>query len=137
MREFYVKRLEEQAEKEFELALRLDPNNEENKSSLINSYYISARPDEGLEAERRLFNRGPQLPYFLEKRMVKEAEPLARQAYQRDPGSVWKFVYQVLNRVAGKHKEDQRWSPDYARSAGIAAYHEPINRAHLRARRQE
>lgn len=117
--------LEEQAEREFELAVKLDPNNEENKNSFINSFYISARPDEGLEAERRLFNRGPQLPYFLEKRMMKEAEPLARQEVQRDPGSVWKFVYQVLLlALQGKHKEAQAAVPTIlARERRYRGYH--------------
>ena len=117
--------LEEQTEKEFELAVKVDPNNEENKTSLINAYYISARPDEGLEAERRLFNRGPQLPYFLEKRMLKEAEPLVRQEYQRDPGSVWKFVYQVLLlALQGKHKEAQAMVPlIIARERRYRGYH--------------
>jgi TolB-like protein/DNA-binding winged helix-turn-helix (wHTH) protein len=117
--------LEEQAAKEFELALRIDPNNEENKNSFVNSYFISARPDEGLEAERRLFNRGPHLLYFLEKKMVKEAEPLARQEYQREPGSVWKFVYQVLLlALQGKHKEAQAAVPMIlARERRYRGYH--------------
>lgn len=117
--------LEEQAAKQFEVALKIDPSNDENKSSFVNSYFISARPDEGLEAERRLFNRGPRLLYFVEKRMVKEAEPLAQQEYQRDPGSVWKFVYQVLLlALQGKHEEAQAAVPEIlAKERRYRGYH--------------
>ena len=105
--------LEQQTAKEFELALQIDPNNDELKSAYINSYYISARPDEGLEASKRLLNRGPaDLRYFLEKRMVKVAEPIARQEYQKDPASVWKLVHQVLLlALQGKHREAQAAVP--------------------------
>ena len=104
--------LEEQTVAELELALKMDPNNEDIKNFYINSCFISARPDEGLEASKRFFNRGPDVRYFLEKRMVKQAEPLAQQEYQRDPESVWKFVHRVLLlALQGKHKEAQAMVP--------------------------
>ena len=104
--------LEEQLVEEFDLALKLDPNNHDLKNWYVNSYFISARPDEGLAANQRLFNRGPDLRYFLEKRMVKEAEPLAEQEYQKDPSSVWKFVDRVLLlALKGKHQEAQAAIP--------------------------
>ena len=104
--------LEEQTFKELELALKVDPNNEDIKNFYINACYISARPDEGLEASKRFFNRPPDVRYFLEKRMVKEAEALAQQEYQRDPESVWKFVRRVLLlALQGKHRQAQAAVP--------------------------
>lgn len=100
--------LEEQTTKEFELALKFDPNNEEIKNVYINSFLISGRPDEAFEASRKFFNRDPDLRYFLEKRMVKEAELLAAREYERDPDAVWKFVDQILLKaLRGKHEEAQ------------------------------
>lgn len=100
--------LEENAAKEFELALQIDPNNEEVKESYINACLISARPDEALEANKKFFNREPDVRYFVEKRMVKEAEQLARLEYEKHPDAVWKFVYQVLLKaLQNKHAEAQ------------------------------
>jgi hypothetical protein len=59
-------------------------------------YFISARPDEALEASQRFFNRGPDFRYYLEKRMVKEAESLVPQAFQKEPRSAWALVNQAL-----------------------------------------
>jgi DNA-binding winged helix-turn-helix (wHTH) protein/TolB-like protein len=78
--------LEELAIKELEIALGIDPNSDRIKMSFVNNYVLSARPDEGLEASKRLFNRGPDLIYYLQKRMLKEAAPLVEQAYQQNPG---------------------------------------------------
>jgi len=117
--------LEEQTTKEFELALKIDPNNEEAKSFLVNAYLISARPDEAFDASMRFFNRDPGLRYFLEKRMMSEAEPLAEQEYQRDPNAVWKYVYQILLKaLRGKHAEAQAAVPSIlAKERKYRGYH--------------
>jgi protein kinase/serine/threonine-protein kinase len=104
--------LEKQSVNEFNLALQMDPNSEELKNFYINSLFISGRPEEGLEARKKFFNHGPDLRYFLEKRMVKEAELLAKQEYQKDPTAIWNFVYQaVLLALQGKHGEAQAAVP--------------------------
>jgi DNA-binding winged helix-turn-helix (wHTH) protein/TolB-like protein len=104
--------LEEHTAREFDLALKVDPNNEEVKNFYINACFISARPDEALETSRKYFNREPDLRYFLEKRMVNEAERLAQQEYVQDPDAVWKFVYQILVKaLRGKHEEAQAAVP--------------------------
>ncbi len=98
--------LEQQAVEAFEIALKVDPNNERTKEFYVQHYYQSARPEEGLEANKRLFNRGPDWRYYVETRMVKEAVPLVDQEYQKDPGSPWKFGHQVLLlALQGKHQE--------------------------------
>ncbi|MFZ0062757.1 MAG: winged helix-turn-helix domain-containing protein, partial [Pyrinomonadaceae bacterium] len=68
--------LEEEALREFENALRTDPDNDEIKSFFANMYMISARPDELLRVNQKFFNRGPDFSYYLEKKMVNEAVPL-------------------------------------------------------------
>ncbi len=88
--------LEKQGIEEFEIALKADPNNDEIKTFYINLYFVSGRPDEALEARQRFFNRGPDFGYYLEKRMVKEAEPLVEQAFQKEPRSNWALVNQAL-----------------------------------------
>lgn len=104
--------LEEQAKKEFELAVKLDPNNEEVKNFYINSFLISGRPDQALEASQKLLNRGPDVRYFLEKRMVKEAERLAAREFETDSDAVWKFAYQILlMALQGKHEQAQAAVP--------------------------
>ena len=104
--------LEEETTTEFERALEVDPNNEELKNNYLNALFISARPDEGLKASKQLLNREPGLRYFVEKRMMHEAEPLAKQEYQRDPDAVWKFVIQILLKsLQGKHREAQSAIP--------------------------
>jgi tetratricopeptide (TPR) repeat protein len=104
--------LEEQASKEFALALKLDPNNHEIKAGYVNLFFILARPDEGLEASKRFSFPRPDLKYNMEKRMVTEAESLAEQEYHKDPSSVWKFVYRVLSMaLKGRHREAQAAVP--------------------------
>ncbi|MCI0420248.1 MAG: hypothetical protein L0387_32110 [Acidobacteria bacterium] len=104
--------LEDQAVEQFEIALKVDPNNDRTKEYYAGHYYQSARPDEGLEASKRLFNRGPEHRYYLEKRMVQEATPLVGQEYHKDPGSPWKFGHQVLLlALQGKHQEAQATVP--------------------------
>lgn len=104
--------LEEQTEKELDLALELDPNDEEVKTFYINALLIGGKPDEALNASKKFFNREPGLQYFVEKGMVNEAEPLADLEYQRDPDAVWKFAYQILVKaLRGKHEEAQAAVP--------------------------
>ncbi|HEX2521461.1 MAG TPA: protein kinase, partial [Terriglobia bacterium] len=62
--------LEKQAVEELEIALKANPNNDPLKNFHVDWYFESARPDEGLEASKRFFNRGTDFRYYLEKRMV-------------------------------------------------------------------
>ena len=73
-------------------------------------YFQSARPDEGLEANKSLFNRGPDFRYYLEKRMVKEAAPLVEQEVsKRFSLYAGPFGNQVLLlALQGKHREAER-----------------------------
>ncbi len=77
--------LDEQHDNEIELALEIDPTSSIIKQSRVNMYYLRAKPDEGLAADQRLFNLSPAGRYYLEKRMLKEAEPLVIQNYQKNP----------------------------------------------------
>src|SRR5207247_4631725 len=96
-----------------ETALNADPTNDQIKSQLITEYALSARPDEALEASKRFFNRGPDLAYYLGKRMVKEAEPLVEQAYQKDPASdVARRNRVLLPALQGRHKDAEAAVPE-------------------------
>jgi TolB-like protein len=97
--------LEKQAVEEFEIALKVDPNNDRTKEAYVGHYLQSARPDEGLEANQRFFNRGPDLRYYLEKRMAREAAPLVEQQYQ-DPNRPWlRGSRALLLALQGQHRE--------------------------------
>src|SRR5207253_7354030 len=64
--------------------------------------------DYALELNRRFFHRGPDLRYYLEKRMVKEAAPLIEQALQKDADSDPARIQQIeLLALQGKHGESQ------------------------------
>lgn len=104
--------LEEQTTEALNQALKIDPNNEEAKNVYINALMIAARPDDALEASKRLFNREPDVRYLVEKRMVAEAERQIEQEYQRDPRAIWKFVsLALLKALRGKHEEAEALVP--------------------------
>ncbi len=44
-----------------------------------------ARPDDWMALNQRLFNGVPNSRYYLEKRMLKEAEPLIEQELVKNP----------------------------------------------------
>jgi tetratricopeptide (TPR) repeat protein len=98
--------LEEKAIAEYESALNLDPNNEEIKNGYINQFSISARPNEALAASQRLFNRGPDPRYYIEKMMVKEAAPLFEEEYQKNPAREWvRGTRALLMALQGRYRE--------------------------------
>ncbi len=132
--------LEKQAVEEFELALKIDPNNDRTKEYYVVHYLQSARPDEGLEANKRFFNRGPDLRYYVEKRMLKEAEPRVEQEYQ-DPNRPWTRVYRaLLLALQGKHQEAEAVALSVLEKVRtiprVSSFH-VRTRPHLRAGRQE
>jgi len=104
--------LEEETTKALEQALQIDPDNENAKTIYINALLIAGRPDEALEASKRFFNRLPGVRYFLEKRMLEEAEEEAEQEYKRHPDAIWIVVDQLLLKaLRGKHEEAQAEIP--------------------------
>ena len=104
--------LEKQQDEENEIALTVDPNNDRIKEGYVGQYFQSARPDEGLAARERFFNRGPDRRYYLEKSMVKEAGPLVEQAYQQNPGDARvQEERALLLALQGKHPEAQAAVP--------------------------
>src|SRR6266567_3676415 len=65
-------------------------------------------PDEALKASQRLFNRGPDVRYCLEKRMVKEAAPLVAHELQENPTSdAVRTNGVLLLALQGRHQEAQ------------------------------
>jgi len=104
--------LEEQTTIALEQALKIDPNNEDAKTVYINALMIAARPDEALEASKRFFKSQPDVRYFLNKRMLEEAEEEAEKEYKRHPDAIWAVVYQtLLKALRGKHEEAQAAIP--------------------------
>lgn len=116
--------LEKQAFEEFEIALKADPNNDEIKTFYINSYFILGRPDDALAARQRFFNRGPGLDYYMEKRMLKEAESLIEKEFQREPRSSWALVNQaLLLALQGRQREAEAAIPSILKGRRNRGYH--------------
>ena len=116
--------LEEQAEQEFETALKADPNNDEIKTFHTNMYFITARPDEYLRANERFFNRGPDFNYYLEKRMAQDAELLVDQTFQKEPGSTWALAQRaLLLALHGKQQDAEAAIPLILKARKNRGYH--------------
>jgi len=79
--------LEDQASRELQRALEIDPTSEKVKEEIYNSTILSGRIDEALAAQQRFFNRGPDLKYYLEKNRLNDAQPLLEQALAKDPNN--------------------------------------------------
>jgi TolB-like protein/DNA-binding winged helix-turn-helix (wHTH) protein len=116
--------LEDQAKEELETALRTDPHNDSIKSFYLNLYVITARPDEYLQLNERLFNRGPDFVYYLEKRMAPEAERLADETFQKEPGSTWALANRaLLLALQGKQPEADAAIPSILKARKNRGYH--------------
>jgi TolB-like protein/Flp pilus assembly protein TadD len=104
--------LEEQAAKEYGLALEQDPTSDTVKRSYVVMYSLLARPDEWLAVNQRLLNRGPAVRYYLEKRMLKEAAPLIKQEYVQNPDEPEsRRDTALLMALQGRHREAQAAVP--------------------------
>lgn len=109
---YYHVGLEEQATREYELALERDPTSDTVKVSYRYMYSNLARPDEWLALNQRLFNRGPDGRYYLEKGMLKEAEPLIEEEYLKTPDEPrLRRDRALLRALQGKHREAQAAVP--------------------------
>ena len=116
--------LEEQAQQELETALKADPNNDELKAFYLNQYLITARPDEYLRLNERLFSRGPDFIYYLEKKKAQEAEQLVEQAFQKEPGSPWARAQRaLLLTLQGKQEEAEAAIPLIQKARKNRGYH--------------
>jgi tetratricopeptide (TPR) repeat protein len=106
--------LEEQWVKEHEMALEIDPTGDTTRRDYLigHSYLYLAKPDEWLALNRRLFNRGPDIRYYLEKRVLKEAAPLIEQQYVKDSDSPWtRRDKALLLALQGRHLDAQAAVP--------------------------
>ena len=108
---YYHIGLEEQSIAEFELALQRDPTSDTTKRGYSFMPSQLARPDDSLTLNQRLFNRGPDIHYYLEKRMLQEAAPLIER-YEKNTDDPRQRRDQVLFlALQGKHREAQEAIP--------------------------
>jgi serine/threonine protein kinase len=108
---YYHIGLEEQAIAEFELALQRDPTSDTTKRGYAFMPFQLARPDDSLTLNQRLFNQGPDVHYYLEKRMLQEAAPLIEK-YDKNPDDPRERRDQVLLlALQGKHQQAQAAVP--------------------------
>jgi tetratricopeptide (TPR) repeat protein len=87
--------LEELAVEEHERSISQNPVSDGAKTSMINEYYLSNRPDQAAATARR-FGRQPDTRYFVEKRLVSELGPLVEAALATNPNSPFNRSYRGL-----------------------------------------
>lgn len=88
--------IEDKEKQEEEAALVVDPTNTIVKDAAVVGRYMTARPDEALEASRRFFQRGPGAWYYTEKRMPEEAAITVSRGDLDDPTSVQAYIVKAL-----------------------------------------
>jgi TolB-like protein/DNA-binding winged helix-turn-helix (wHTH) protein/Tfp pilus assembly protein PilF len=116
--------LEQQSREAYELALKADPSNDEIKTFYLNLYRILGKPDEYLQTSQRFFNRGPDFDYYIEKRMVNEAEALFDQTFKREPNFSWAQVNKaLLLALRGNHAAAQASVPAILKGRMNRGYH--------------
>lgn len=109
---YYHVGLEKQSAEEYERVLARDPTSDFVKRTYLNMYFSMATPDDWLALNQRLFNRGPNIVYYLEKRMLKEAEPLIEQEYATDPELASPLRHRsLLLALQGRHRDAQAEVP--------------------------
>jgi tetratricopeptide (TPR) repeat protein len=108
---YYHVGLEEQSIAEYELTLQRDPTSDSTKRGYSFMPLHLARPDDWLTLNQRLFNRGPNIQYYLEKRMLQEAAVLIEK-YEKNPDDPRQRRDQVLFlALQGKHRQAQAAVP--------------------------
>ena len=88
--------IEDKERQEEEAALVVDPTNTILKDAAVVGRYITARPDEALEASRRFFKRGPSAWYYIEKKMPEEASIMVSRGDLDEPSSVQAYTVRAL-----------------------------------------
>jgi eukaryotic-like serine/threonine-protein kinase len=91
-----------------ERAIERDPTNRQAREVYVNEYFLLNLPEEGLAAQKRLLNEGPDERYYLLTRRVADAAPLVEA--QADTGSsdpVAQTNLALLRALQGRHRDAQ------------------------------
>lgn len=109
---YYHIGLEERSVREYESALERDPTSDALKRGYVFLYSHVGKPDEWLTLNQRLFNRGPDVQYYLDKRMLQDAVPLIKEEYEKNPDEPRvRGNKALLLALQGRHKEAQAAIP--------------------------
>jgi serine/threonine protein kinase len=115
--------LEDKEKQEEESALVVDPTNTILKDVAVVGRYITARPDEALQASRRFFQHGPEAWYYIEKRMPEEAAIMVSRGDPYEPSSVQAYtVKALLPALQGRYREAERHIPALLEKARAYPY---------------
>jgi TolB-like protein len=85
-----------------------DPANRQARTTFVNEYFLLNLPEEGLAAQRRLLNTGPDERYFLLMRRIADAAPLVERQAASNPGSAWDQAELALLRALQGREADAR-----------------------------
>jgi acyl-CoA synthetase (AMP-forming)/AMP-acid ligase II len=73
---------------------------------------MSARPEEGLEANRRFFQRSPDAFYYIEERMPEQATMMLERDDPYDPSSAQAYIVKALiPALQGRYREAEGHIP--------------------------
>jgi TolB-like protein len=104
--------MEDKEKQEEEVALAVDPTSTILKDGTVIGRYMSARPDEALEANRRFFQRGPDAFYYVEKKMPEQAAMMLERGDPYDPSSAQAYIVKALiPALQGRYREAEGQIP--------------------------
>jgi tetratricopeptide (TPR) repeat protein len=104
--------LEDKERQEEEAALAIDPTSTILKDATVIGRYMSARPEEGLAANQRFFQRGPDAFYYIEKRMPEQAVRTLERGDPYDPSSAQAYIAKALiPALQGRYREAEGHIP--------------------------
>ena len=96
-----------------------DPTNRQLRTVHVNEYFLLNLPEDGLAAQKRLLNEGPDQRYFLLTRRVQEAAPLVEGRIADAPNDTSAVMdLALLRALQGRHDEAQKTA---LRSLSVAA----------------
>jgi eukaryotic-like serine/threonine-protein kinase len=115
--------MEDKEKQEQEAALIVDPTNTILKDAAVVGRYMTARPDEALQATRKFFQRGPDAWYYTEKRMSQEAAIMVSRGDLVDPTSVQAYIVRaLLPALQGHYSEAEAHIPALIEKARAYPY---------------
>lgn len=107
------------------IVLDNDPTSLQTKNSIANEFFLGNMPEEGLAAQKRLLNEGPDWRYFMLTRQVDKAAPLVEQQAREQPENLWSQIQLAkLRAMQGHHREAQAMLPRIiSRTTRNRSYH--------------
>ena len=108
-----------------ERVLENDPTSLQTKRTVVNEYFLVNLPEEGLAAQKRLLNEGPDERYFMLTRQIDRAAPIVERRAREHPDHPWSQIQLAkLRAMQGRHRDAQAMLPPLiSRTPQNRSYH--------------